>query len=166
MEKDSNRLDLLQEAGKMHYFLEEYQEAFRYYKRFVDIRRENALNVYPHEDLRIGLVFEKMGFTDEAQTLYASYAAYCDTDESIYSNASNTFRYIHEGNLEKAMQHLKSFADETDYQYWLILFLEKDHLINKLKEHPDYQTTVDKIHRRFWENHERLKLELEENRLL
>ena len=41
LKKDSTRLDILQEVGKLHYFQEDYNGAFKYYERFVEARTNN-----------------------------------------------------------------------------------------------------------------------------
>lgn len=165
-EKDTTRLDLLQEVAKLHYFQEDYTTAFRYYKKFATARTERNLNIYPHEDLRIGLVYDKMGLETEASAFFKSYSDYCQNDESIYKSASLAFKYAHEGKISEGIEQLKIFSTQDHYQYWLLLFLEKDPLIKVLQKHPDYQKTVQKIKDRFWENQAKLKKSLEENGLI
>ncbi|MBT8313870.1 MAG: helix-turn-helix domain-containing protein, partial [Maribacter sp.] len=74
LEKDTTRLDLLQEVAKLHYFQEDYEGAFQYYKKFAQAREENNLNIYFEEDGKIGLVYEKMGLEEEAADFFKAYA--------------------------------------------------------------------------------------------
>lgn len=161
-ERDTTRLDILQEVAKFYYFEEQYDTAYYYYKKYIKVKSENNLNLYPQENLKIGIVYEKMGFVDEANEFYEAYTHYCENDESIYQSASMAWKYVHEGNNDLAIEQLKEFATKNNYQYWLLLFFEKDPLIESLKQHPEYDTIIKKIENRFWNDHEILKQSLSE----
>lgn len=161
LKKDSTRLDILQEIAKMHYFQEDYQGAFQYYEKLVKARKLNNLDIYPYEDLKIGLVYSKMGFEEQAAEFFNAYSEYCEKDESIYKSASLALKYAHEGKIEQGIEQLKIFALQDHFQYWILLFQEKDPLIKPLKSHPDYPETIQKIKDRFWENQQNLRASLE-----
>ncbi|MGB5377102.1 helix-turn-helix domain-containing protein [Muriicola sp.] len=164
--KDTTRLDILQEVGKMYYFQEDYKGAYPYYKKFVTAREKYGLQIYTQEDSKIGLVYEKMGFSAEAENLYNSYAAYCEKDVSIYKEACMAVNLTQEGNSEAAIEQLKLFAEKDNIQYWVLLFLEKDPAMTPLKSHPEFVPVVQKIKDRFWKNQARLKKTLEEKGLM
>lgn len=164
--KDPSRLDILQEVGKLHYFQEDYEGAYKYYKKFADIRKRQDLNIYPHEDIKIGVVYQKMGLEAQAAEFFKSYDEYCERDVSIYKSASTAMKYAHEGKVDQAIEQLKIFATQDHYQYWILLFLEKDPLVKSLKNHPDYEETIQKIKDRFWENQKKLRVSLEKEGLL
>ncbi|MCG2417815.1 helix-turn-helix domain-containing protein [Aequorivita sp. F47161] len=164
--KDTTRLDIMQEVAKLYYFQEKYDSAFYYYKKFVKVKEENGLNIYPQEDLKIGMVFEKMGMKKRAEDFYKTYAAYCESDQSIYQPASLAMKYLHENKPDLAIEQLKLFASKNNYQYWILLFLEKDPLMKTLKNHPEYEVVVQKIKDRFWENNRQLKKSLKEKGLI
>ena len=166
LKKDTMRLDILQEVAKLHYFQEDYKGAFQYYEKFVEVRKKNNLNIYFEEDSKIGLVYEKMGLAEEAARFFKSYAEHCERDQSIYKSASMALKYAHEGKIGEGMEQLKIFATQDYYQYWVLLFLEKDPLIKPLKSHPEYKETIQKIRDRFWENQTKLKTSLEEQGLI
>ena len=155
--KDTTRLDILQEVGKMYYFQQDYKRAYAYYKKFVTARVEYGLQIYTQEDSKIGWVYEKMGFTAEAENFYKSYAAYCEQDVSIYKEACMAVRYVQEGDKQAAMEQLRLFAEKDNIQYWVLLFLEKDPALYPLKNHPEFATVVQKLKDRFWKNQTRLK---------
>ena len=165
-ERDSTRLDILQDIGKLYYFQEDYDSAFTYYEKFVEAKKKYDLNIYPHEDMKIAVVYEKMGFEEQASDFIKTYSEYCEKDESIYKSASTAIKYVHEGKQEMAIAQLKIFAEQDNYQYWILLFLEMDPLITPLKSHPDYKETIQKIKDRFWENQAELKKSLEEQGLI
>jgi len=164
--KDTNRLDILQEVGKFYYMQAKYDSAYYYYNKFDKFRIENNLNYYIQEDLKIGLVFEKMGYKDRATALYQSFAEYCENDNSIYKSASLATKYAHEGEIEKAIEQLKIFSTQDNFQYWIVLFLEEDPLMKKLEGHPEYESTIQKIKDRFWDNHRKIKQVLEKDELI
>ncbi|MDT7829559.1 helix-turn-helix domain-containing protein [Pricia sp. S334] len=166
LEKDTTRLDILQEVAKMHYFQEDYDGAFKYYKKFVETRKDRSLNIYPEEDGKIALVYEKMGLKEQAADFFKRYAEYCERDESIYKSASMALKYAYEGKVDQGIEQLNHFAVQDHFQYWILLFIEMDPLIKPLKKHPEYSVTIQKIKDRFWENQAKLKTSLEEEGLL
>jgi len=165
-EKDSTRVDIMQEVAKFYYFQEAYDSAYYYYEKFVTIKNEKGLYIYPQEDLKIGIVYEKMGYEEQAADFFKSYAIYCENDESIYQPASLATKYVQEGKYDLAIEQLEIFATKNNYQYWILLFLEKDPLMKPLKDHPKFDVVVQKIKDRFWENQAELKQTLEDKDLL
>ncbi|MBT9189261.1 helix-turn-helix domain-containing protein [Zobellia russellii] len=166
LQKDPARLDILQETAKLHYFKREYDSAYHYYKRFDEIRTTKGLAIYPQEDIKLAVVYEKMGLTKEASRFFQLYVDYCEQDQSIYKPASMAVRYAHEGKLNLAIDQLREFADKNHYQYWILLFMKLDPVIEPLEKHPEYKSVMQKIEDRFWENHNRLQETLETKNLL
>jgi TolB-like protein/AraC-like DNA-binding protein len=165
-QKDTTRLDILQEAAKFYYFEEEYESAYYYYEKFVHFKQLNGLEMYPQEDLKIGIVYEKMGFSQEANSFYEAYANYCDKDQSIYKSASLASKYAHEKQYDEALAQLKNFATQNDFQYWIVLFLDKDPVMKSLLNNPEFQQTLQQIESRFWENHQQIRASLEAKELI
>ncbi|MBT32807.1 MAG: AraC family transcriptional regulator [Thalassobius sp.] len=165
-QKDTTRLDILQETAKFFYYGENYDSAFYYFQKFNAIKAKNGLNIYPEENVKIGFVYDKMGLTEEANQFFEAYAEYCDNDQSIYKSASLAVQYAHEGKVELAIEQLKQFATESNYQYWMLLFQELDPLLNPVKSHPEYKGIIQKIKDQFWEGHSSLKKSLEEKELI
>ncbi|MCP4121260.1 MAG: helix-turn-helix domain-containing protein [Bacteroidetes bacterium] len=163
--QDTTRLDILQDLAKMYYATEKFDSAFYYFEKFVKAKDANNLDMYPHLDATIGLVYERMGLTKEAEEFFDSYAAYCEEDESIYRSANLAIRYTHEGKLDEAIEQLKLFSEMDNIQYWFLL-LEKDPIIQPLKSHPDFEMVFQAIKDRFWDQHERLRATLEEKGLI
>ncbi|NHF59963.1 helix-turn-helix domain-containing protein [Flavobacteriaceae bacterium TP-CH-4] len=164
--KDTTRLDILQEVAKIHYFQEDYENAFLYYEKFVNAREQYGLDIYPQDDIKIARVYEKMGLKEEAATLYKSFSDYCERDQSIYKAASTAVKYAYEGKNDLAIEQLKVFATQNNYQYWILLFFEKDPMVEPLKSHPEFDAIMRNIKDRFWENQSQLKKLLVDKGLL
>nr|WP_297788798.1 helix-turn-helix domain-containing protein [uncultured Allomuricauda sp.] len=166
LRKDTTRLDILQEVAKLHYFQKEYDSAYHYYKPFSDIRKSQGLGIYPQEDIKIGYTYEKMGHQEEADSLIAAYAEYCENDQSIYQPASMAVLYAYEGKYAEAIEQYEEFSTKNHFMYWMILFMTMDPVLDSLKSYAGYDAVIQKIEDRFWENHDRLEETLEEKGLL
>ncbi|WP_421874776.1 helix-turn-helix domain-containing protein [Marinoscillum sp.] len=165
-QKDTTRLDILQEVAKFYFYEEDYDSAFFYYQKFVTIREINGQDFAPQEDIRIGKVYEKMGLNEQAKDFYKSYAVYCENDQSIYRSASLAMKFANEGKIDRAIEQLNIFATQDNFQYWILVFLKVDPLVNPLEDHPAFDDVMQKIEDRFWENQSRLRTSLEETGLI
>lgn len=158
--KDSSRLDILQEIGKVSFFMSDYDSAYYYYKIFLDARETNGLDIYRYENGKIGVVFDKLGMKQKADELYEDYFEYIKTDQSIYQDLNYYAYYAYKGENEKALEHLRLFSEKDNYQFWLVLF-DEDPQTYALDSSPEAQRLWKKIRDKFWQNHEQLRKELE-----
>lgn len=165
-ESDTTRMDILQEVAKFYYFQEKYDSSYYYYEKFIEVKTLNKLDFYPQEDLKIGIVYNKMGLVDQAESFYYSYAEYCKNDKSIYQPVSMAVKYVHEGNTNLAINHLKEFSTKDNIQYWFLLFFDKDPLLKSFKNHPEVREIMKDIETEFWENQAQLEESLKELALL
>ena len=163
---DTTRLDILQEVAKFWYFQERYDSAFYYYEKFVTARERFNLDIYPQEDVKIAMVYQKRGLKAQATIFFNAYSEYCKRDQSIYKSASMAVKYAYEGKNNKAIEQLKVFATQDNYQYWILLFMEKDPLLKSLKSYTEYNKIIQKIEKRFWEKQYKLKMLLENKGLI
>ncbi|MGB0431031.1 MAG: tetratricopeptide repeat protein, partial [Bacteroidia bacterium] len=160
--KDTSRMDILQEIGKIYMLQENYDSSFFYYSKFVNTKETYGLNIYPQENQRIGLVYEKMGYQKKADALFEAFKIYCENDESIYKNASMAVLHLQNNNIDSAITYYEKFSNEDNIQYWLLLFIDKDPLTQQLKNNNAFKKVIEKIKNRFWDNHNKLRKELEE----
>lgn len=165
-EKDTSRFDILQDLGKVSYYLREYDSAYYYYEWLNRIREEQKLNVYVHENMLIGVVYEKVGKIQQGRKFIESYRAYLDKDQTAYKNLGLTMYYAHEGDFEKALTHFRLFAEEDHIQYWVILFLTKDPIADEIKNHPEFKKIWAGIEGKFWATNAEIRARLEEKGLL
>lgn len=165
-QKDTTRLDILQDVANFHYYQEDYDNAFFYFEKFVKAKENAGQNMYPHEDIKIAMAYKKMSLELDAAAFFEAFVQYCEKDESIYKSASMAVKYAYEGNHEEAIEQLKIFAKQDNYQYWILIFMKLDPILKPLKTHSEFEEVMRKIEERFWDNQKQLRKSLEENRLI
>ncbi|MDT0642802.1 helix-turn-helix domain-containing protein [Zunongwangia sp. F363] len=163
--KDTTRLDILQDIAKMYYVEEDYKTAYFYFKKFVDAREKRGLDIYTGENAKIALVYEKLGLHEEAESFFSSFSEYCQNDNTVYKSANLAIKYAYEGKINQAMKQLKIFSNKDNYPFWFLL-IEGDPIFKPLKNHPDFQKTMQKIKDRFWAKHAIMRAKLEEEKLI
>jgi tetratricopeptide (TPR) repeat protein len=163
--KDTTRLDILQDIAKLYYIEENYHSAYSYFKKFVEAREANGLDIYIQENVKIALVYKEMGLDKEAGKLFNDFSEYCERDQSIYRSVNLVWKYAYEGEVNEAIKQLRVFSETENYLYWFLL-IEDEPLIKPLKTHPEFAGIMQKIKDRFWENQTELKMSLDEEGLL
>jgi TolB-like protein/AraC-like DNA-binding protein/tetratricopeptide (TPR) repeat protein len=166
LQKDTTRIDVIQEIAKVCYTSEAYEESWKYYEKLIDIKTALQLDIYQSEDIKIGFVLAQLGKINEAKAHYDSYLEYAENDQSIYKELSLSAYYATVGNIDEAMDHFKAFSEKDNYQYWIVLFLEKDPIIQQMESHPDYKSTLKKINNKFWAKHKQIRIKLEEEGMI
>jgi|APTNR8051073442_1049403.scaffolds.fasta_scaffold00352_9 TolB-like protein/AraC-like DNA-binding protein/Tfp pilus assembly protein PilF len=164
--KDTNRFDILQDVAKVSYYLQEYDTAYYYYKKFNHYREAQKLDVFEHENLNIGRVYELAGETEKAKGFYERYRLYAEADQTAYKNLALTVYYCQMNDNAKALEYLRLFTQEDNIQYWIILFMDKGPELTEVEASPEFKKLLQEVERKFWANHEKLKLKLEDQGLL
>jgi len=158
-EKDTSRLDILQDLAKIYYGQEKYDSAYYYYDKFIHVREAQKLNLYIDENVKIARVYQMAGKTQIADSLFADYVTYADEVQSPYRNATIAMKHAYLGEVEEAIEQLKEFSKLNNIQYWFLL-MRKDPIMEPLKRHPEFETVMRKIENSFWEDHAELMNEL------
>lgn len=166
LKKDSTRVDIIQEIGKICYFMRDYECAYRYYSMFMEIRDAYNLNIYRGENGKIAIVLDKMGYKEKSQEYFNDYLDYATNDKSIYKQLSLAAYYSSHQNTEKAMEHLRLFSLEDNYFYWIVLFLQDDPIFDNIKDHPDFKSITSDIEKKFMKYHKDIKSTLDAKELL
>lgn len=164
-EKDTTRLDYLQDIAKLYYIQEDYETAYTYFDRFVKARERSGLDIYAQEDIKIAEVYKKIGLEMEAENFYNKYSKFCEADNTPYKSVNLVWKYSYEGQINKAIEQLKLFSQLENHIYWFIL-LENDPLIKPLKSHQEFEGIMQKIKDKFWKNQRKLRTSLQEKDLL
>jgi TolB-like protein/class 3 adenylate cyclase/tetratricopeptide (TPR) repeat protein len=165
-QKDPSRLDVIQEVGKLYYYLRDYDSAYYYYRKFLDIKNSLKLDVYPGEDGKIAVVMDKTGHKEEARKLMAQYKYYAERDNSIYRNLSLGCFYAYQGDKQKSLERLREFSGEDHFQYWLILFLNDDPMIDKIKDMREYDRIFNALEKKFWQHNQNVATTLKAEGLI
>ncbi len=163
--KDTTRLDILQDIGKVCFYQKKYDSAYLCYKRFNRLREIFKLDVYRHENLTIGIVYEKAGEVKKGKEFINNYYQYIETDQTAYKDLGLAAYYNYLGNTEKTISYLKRFTEEDDIQYWFILFIRQEPLPNGISKNPECSKLLAQIEAKFWAKHEKLKETLKEKKL-
>ncbi len=166
LKKDTTRIDILQEVGKICYYMRDYKSAYNYYQPFEEVKKAYDLDIFRSEDAKIARVFAENGRTEEAEKLITRFKEYADFDQSIYKNINLALYYSYRGETQKAIDYLKLFAEQNNYHYWTLIFVPDDPLIDNIKNRSEFKKTFTKIEKHFWENHEQIKKSLIEKGLL
>lgn len=163
--KDTSRVDILQDIGKVSYYLRDYKGAYQYYKKFLAFRELHQLDIYKHENLIIAFVLAQVGQKKKSEELMKGYRDFLENDKSIYRDLGYSSYYTFLGDQKKAVEHMKRFSKEDNVQYWIILFLEGDPVMSMNKD-PEFMKYFNEAKSRFWKTHDELKLILDQNNLL
>ena len=164
-QKDSSRLDILQEIGKIAYFMEDYETAYHYYELLLDAKEARNLDILRYENLKIGVVYKHMGEEEKGEALIEDYYAYAQRDNSYYRHIYLSVYYAYKAEADKAIEHLREFSKHDTFHYWFVLF-DQDPTDDPLADNDEYNALWKEIRDKFWRKHERLKTDLKEKGLI
>lgn len=166
LRKDTMRVDILQEVGKICYFMRDYECALDYYQRYLDRKAEQQIDIYRGEDAKIGMVYSEMGMPEKADSLFQAYKAYADADMSMYKHLSLAVYYSHFGEIDRAMEHMEQFIQQKSFNYLLIPFLEIDPLTDPIRNTPRFKEMIHRMEEKISDHHEKIRRTLEEKNLI
>jgi TolB-like protein/Tfp pilus assembly protein PilF len=165
LSKDTTQVAIVQEVGKICYLMRDYKSAYHYYKRFIELKESQQLDIFKHENLKIGIVLSKMGLEEKSEEFIQSFKDYADNDRSLYKHLNLAIYYAWQEDAQKAIEHLKLFSEEDNYYYWVLL-LEMDPVVDPIKEHPEFRKVMHDIETKFWNTHKEIRMTQEEKGLL
>ena len=118
------------------------------------------------EKMKIGLVLSKMGETAKSEEYFNDYLEFAENNKSIYKHLSLAMYYSYMGDTKKSIEQMKLFSQQNNYEYWIIIFLKIDPLIDNIKDLPEFKKILNDIEIKFWNNHRQFRASLEEKDLL
>lgn len=160
------KFDILQEVGKIYYYMRDYENAYPYYKKFLEIKRGLNLDVFSTENAKIGVVLFEMGQIEESEKLFEAYKDYAENDQSIYKHQWFAMYYSYKGDTKKAIEHMKLFAQQDHYTYWTFSINKMDPLFDNIKDLPEFNAIMKNMETKFWKYHEKIRNTLEEQGLI
>jgi TolB-like protein/AraC-like DNA-binding protein/Tfp pilus assembly protein PilF len=165
LSKDTTRIDIMQEIAKISYFMRDYETSYHYYKRFVDLKKSQNMEIFKGEDLRIAIVLDTMGFPEESKEYVRSYKEFAESDQTLYKHLYLTAYFAYIGDNETAIEHTRHFAKEENYLYWVLLW-DVDPIMTTLTKEPEFIQLMKGVESKFWESHRKIRADLEEQGLL
>ncbi len=165
-EKDTARLDILQEIGKIYYIDRQYDQAYEVYQRFNKIRANLGLDIYHYEHLKIGDTYIRNGKLEEGKAFIQDFKDYAFQDQSRYGSLNLVAYYAYENQLDSARHYMEKFSEVTNFPYWVLLYIEDDPVMSNVVDEPWFKKNIEKMQSSFWDNHERVKARLEAENLL
>ncbi|MCP3929161.1 MAG: helix-turn-helix domain-containing protein [Bacteroidetes bacterium] len=164
--KDTSMLELRQEIGKICYYMRDYESAYQYYKKIIEIREFQNLDVYVHENDKIGFVLSKMEREAKSSDYLNDFRDYSETSKAFDKHVNLAMFYSYQGDTKKAIEHLKLFSEQSNFDYWILLFAKVDPLLDPIKDLPEFKKTFKVIESKFWDSHKRIQASLKEKELL
>lgn len=161
LSKDTTRIDIMQEVGKIYYFKRDFVSSYSYYSKFVKIKEAYGLDIYPTENAKIGMVYAKLGFKEESDRFFAQFKEHADNDPSIYKTINLAMYYSAMGSVDKSLEYFREFSEQDNYHYWTLLFLDFDPLLDNINSTPEYREIRKKLETKFWKYHEDVRADLE-----
>jgi tetratricopeptide (TPR) repeat protein len=165
LKKDTTKITIMEELGKVCYMMRDYQSAYRYYKKFIDLKESQQLDIFKHESLKIAFVLSKMGQVEKAEEFERIFKENADNDHSIYHHLHLAAYYAYRKEPRKAIEHLTLFSKEDNFQYWILL-MEDDPALDPIKDLPEFRDLMREIKVRFWDTNKKIRVTLEEKGLL
>ncbi len=165
-QRDTMRLDVIQEIAKIYCHQEDYVQAWYYYEKFSRLRTELGLDMFGDQDIKIAFVLLQLGEEERAQVFLDRYKAFTEANTSIYSDLLWAAYYSVLNETEKGIAHLRAFTKQSGYQYWVVMMLEDERPMNNLAVHPDYIDIVNQLRDNFWKEHAALKKNLQAEDLI
>ncbi len=165
-QKDSTRMDILQDIGKVYYYKRDFDSAYLHYDRFLQIRESQNLDIYRHQNAIIGETLRRLGQVERADELIRDFKTWADSDQSIYKYLGLAAYYMYVKDYDAAIEGLRAFSEEEDYHYWTVLFLRGDPLFDPLEGNAEFDGLMDKIEDKFWLKHKKIRDQLEEEGLI
>jgi TolB-like protein/AraC-like DNA-binding protein len=160
-QRDTNRFDIRQEVAKISFIMRDYDEAYRYYSRFVQIRQALNLDLYRNEDIRIAITYDKMGHKEEAEKFAQRFYEFASNDKSMYKHFFFCMYYGYKNDQRKALDHLKLFSQGENFIYPVIC-IDDDPLFDHISKHPEFKSTMKVIEDKFWKTNAGLKKQVAE----
>jgi tetratricopeptide (TPR) repeat protein len=159
--RDPTFLAVLQEVAKVAYYRGEYETAWQYYRRFLALKEASGLDIYPGADINIAYMLEQLGRPEQAEPFRTRYRAYLKDEESIYRDLGLAMYHASKNEPDLAMASLRAFAQQEGYQYWFVMFIDEEPILQGLAGNPAYLALIARIQQKFWDQHQSMRRVLE-----
>lgn len=145
--------------------MEDYENAYYFYKKLVDAREKQNVYLFVYEDIKIAWTYKQLGFDDEAERLINEFKNYAENDNSIYHSLMMSEYYAYMGDEHNSLEELKKFSKKDGYHIWT-LFLTKEPFMKKLINEPQFIQIMKSIENKFQNQHKELREHLHQEGLI
>lgn len=164
LNKNPNRIDVLQEVARVTFYMKDYKKANVYYERYLSLNEIFRMDFFGSEDIKIAFTLDKLGQHDKAAPFAEKFRLFAAKDRTMHHNLLMSTYYAYQKDSKKALEFLKLFAAENNFQY-RFLFLDTDPIFDDLKPLPEFKEAMRTIHNKINDTHEELKYQLENGKL-
>ena len=161
--RDSNRVDILKDIGKVQYYLRDFNAAARTFDAYEELTRIQHLDAYDHESLVFAKTYQMVGRMADAKLYAEKYGSFLERDKSAYNELGRAMYQSYLGNQSASLKHFEAFSKEDQIQYWVVLFLEDDILVDELKVTSAFKKIMSRIRKNFEKTREEIALSMEED---
>ncbi|NOR73852.1 MAG: helix-turn-helix domain-containing protein, partial [Draconibacterium sp.] len=166
LQTDSLNTEVLRYLFTNFYFTKDYYNAFTFFNKIYNI--DKTLKILPRKDFsRLVVICNKLGMQTESEN-YLKYFKEANRTfvNSYVSSLEMTRFYSLENNKQKALDQLNIFNQQKYHFIYSIRMLKDDAVFENINNLPEFKKTVSELETKFWANHQRIKANLKDKRLL
>jgi Tetratricopeptide repeat len=151
--------------------LGQYKESLKYIKKF-EARLEYFSYLFYGANKWIGYVYWQNGYKEEAEQWFNKQKRMCKKSikagrfYSIDANYDLAALYTFMGEKEKAYKNLRIVSKIYVCPFWLSGLIKHDPLFNSIRNEPEFQKIISEMEAKYQAEHERVRIWLEEQRML
>ena len=163
---DSLNTEVLRYLFTNFYLTNDYHSAFTFFNKIYNI--DKTLKILPRKDFsRLAVICNKLGMQTESE----NYLKYFKEANRVFVNSyvsslEMTRFYSLENNQQKALDQLNIFNQQKYHFIYSIRMLKDDAVFENINSLPEFKKTVSELETKFWANHQKIKANLKDKRLL
>ena len=155
--------------GYDYYFLGQFKESLKYYKKFVEnMKAHGSFNITDMH--RIGYAYWANGYNKEAEYYFDKQLEYSKNENKLsrlygqglfpYYDIAGVYAF--RGDKVKACENLKLFNQRQRMPIWFVNQIKNEPLFNSIRNEPEFQQIVRDVEAKYQAEHERVRKWLEE----
>jgi len=170
LNKDSTDYGSYRLIGVSHLMNREFTSALEYHQKYLSLVNINISEYNGSYTGRLAFIFDKLGDEEEASLYLDRFRKYVGQLDGarygVMTYIQLTTLYSLEGNLEDALKNLRIIVKNYNPPYQRIRVFKDSPLYDNMRKDPEFQRLIKVMETKFWENHERIKANLNEKGLL
>lgn len=167
---DATNLVILTFLADSYGWLMQIEKSLKYWERYIEVLKSQGDAEAMHHMNRIGYIFWKNGYKEEAEKYFNDQIKYCESSIEFgrhYENMLYTYYdlagvYAFKGERDKAYENLRKFNKKPMMSLWMVSLIKTDPLFNSIRNESEFQKIVKDVEAKYQAEHERVKKWLEE----